>query len=120
MVARRRWVTCVEVSAVEVPQWAVEASIAELSNSPKHCWFMGRDRGERSAAARLEAFDREAGGKPLVVKVEYRRCEICRRMLLHLDAELRRKLDESCRTGRQIACGSDCTAKQWRDKGVDL
>ena len=104
--AKRQWVTIVTVTAIEIPDWLLKKAMRGFSRSKQHVWFRGRFR--RNAKALME-LDKAAGGSPEWDKVEYRRCEVCSRPLLNLDAEARRKLVESVTNGRQRACGPECS-----------
>lgn len=104
--AKKQWLTCVETTAIEIPQWALEKAQRDMSSSEHHVWFRGRS----SAHSKVLAFqDRQAGGEPEVTVIEWRRCSVCRRMLLSLEAETRRRLDESGKLGRQMPCSGECT-----------
>jgi hypothetical protein len=104
--AQRRWVTCVEVTAIEVPQWAKDKAVPNLYSGPEKVWFKGRS----SVHARMLAFqDREAGGEPEVTKVECRSCSRCKRLMLGLEANARRGIDEDRKgNGRDMPCGPEC------------
>lgn len=95
----------VDVTAIKLPRWALDAAVPELSRSDRHVWLT------RSNAKALEELDRQVGGDPKLTEVEYRRCPVCRRMLIGEDAELRRRMNESCMTGEQIPCDSECLAR---------
>lgn len=101
---RRQWMTCVVVTAIEIPSWALERAHPKMSQSERHVWFAGRPR---RPAKTLIGLDRDAGGDPEVVTVEWRPCPVCGRILLALEAEDRRKLDET-RGGLQMPCGAEC------------
>lgn len=103
--AKRQWVTCVQTTAITIPQWAIDRASRYFSTSERHCWFRGRS----SVHAKLLAFqDREAGGSPELSKIEWRLCGVCRRPLLSLEAEARRRMDESGRLGRLMPCAGEC------------
>jgi hypothetical protein len=103
--AKKQWMICVETTAIEIPAWAVAKADKRMSQSEHHVWFRGRNGGHGKM---LERQDRQAGGSPELTAVEYRVCKVCGRLMLSLDAELRRRLDESARLGRQLPCGSEC------------
>lgn len=102
---RIRWALCVETTAIVIPEWAKLRRFRGFSYAPNRVWFRGRANGMAQILARQ---DREAGGKPEVTAVEYRRCEVCGRILLNLEAQARRRLAEACRDGRGLRCGGDC------------
>lgn len=102
---KKQWVICVETTAIEIPAWAKAKAEGRLSQSEHHVWFRGRNNGR---AKILERQDRAAGGNPELTAVEFRLCQTCGRMMLSLEAEGRRRLDEGSRLGRQTACGSEC------------
>jgi hypothetical protein len=102
---RKQWVTCVATTAIEIPKWAQKKAWKHLSQGEHYAWFLGRPR----FPAKMLAFrDEQAGGKPEMTVVEYRRCKKCGRVLLSLEAEDRRRLDESCPEGRKKPCGMEC------------
>lgn len=103
--ARKLWITCVVVTAIEIPKWASYYSHRAFSRSKQHVWFKGRPR---THAKRLIAEDRAAGGEPEVTTVEYRRCPVCKRPMLGLEAEVRRRIDESWIQGRDVPCSGEC------------
>ena len=111
--AKKQWVICVETTAIEIPAWARAKAETRLSQSAHRVWFRGRNSGR---AKILERQDRQAGGRPEVTAVEYRMCPVCDRMLLGLEAEARRKLDESGVLGRTLPCSSTCKGQD--TKGV--
>jgi hypothetical protein len=106
--AKKQWVICVETTAIEIPAWARAKAEPNLSQSPHRVWFRGRNSGR---AKILERQDRQAGGRPEVTAVEYRMCPVCDRMLLGLEAEARRKLDESGINGRTLPCSNKCVSQ---------
>jgi hypothetical protein len=100
----------VEPSAIEVPTWLRKHAVKGLPSNENYIWL------RRSDARDLARADRAEGGRPMLLRVEYRRCPICKRMLLGELAKARRMLNESCRTGDQLPCGPDCIARHWRGK----
>lgn len=102
---RRRWLTCVTTTAIEIPEWARKLAHPAMSQSAHYVWLRCRPRKD---AKRLAAEDQEQGGSPEMVAVEYRSCRKCGRILLALEAEARRRLDESCWRGRELPCGAEC------------
>jgi hypothetical protein len=106
--AKKQWVICVETTAIEIPGWARAKAEPRLSQSPHRVWFRGRNSGR---AKILERQDRQAGGRPELTAVEWRMCPVCDRMLLGLEAEARRKLDESGVLGRTLPCSSTCKSR---------
>lgn len=103
--AKRQWVTCVNTTAITIPQWALDKASPYFSTSEHHCWFRGRS----SVHVKLLVFqDRESGGSPEVTKIEWRLCPVCRRPLLSLEADARRRMDESGRLGRKLPCNGEC------------
>jgi hypothetical protein len=99
---RRRRVFCVTITAIAMPQWAVDRRIKGLSASPTRIWLSASD------ARFLMSLDRDEGGHPWFAESEYRRCGLCNRPLLDVDAAARRYMDESTTTGKQLPCGADC------------
>ena len=93
------------MTAIALPGWAVARRETRLSVGEQYVWFRGRNSG---CARILERLDRQAGGDPTRWAVEYRVCGVCGRMMLNLDAELRRRLDVSGVAGRELPCGSEC------------
>lgn len=103
--AKKQWVICVQTTAIKIPFWALARREERLSVSEHHVWFRGRSNGR---AKILERQDREAGGNPELTVVEWRTCPVCYRVMLGLEAEVRRKLDESCKDGRLLPCHGEC------------
>lgn len=103
--AKKQWMICVETTAIEIPTWARAKADPRLSQSSHKVWFRGRNSGR---AKILERQDRQAGGRPELTTVECRLCSACGRLLLGLEAESRRKLDESGPLGRTLPCSGDC------------
>ena len=94
-----------------MPAWAAKHAVKGLESDERSVWLRRRD------AWMLAKIDREDGGRPSVVRFEFRVCQICKRVLLGQLATARRMLDESSWTGKQLPCGPDCIAKHWRNKG---
>lgn len=103
--AKKQWVICVQTTAIKIPFWALARREEQLSVGDHLVWFRGRNNGR---AKMLERQDREAGGNPELTTVEWRTCPVCGRVLLGLEAEVRRKQDESCKLGRQLPCMGEC------------
>lgn len=102
---KTQWVICVETTAIEIPGWARAKADTRLSQSPHRVWFRGRSNGRAQILARQ---DRAAGGRPEVTAVEFRVCGVCGRVLLGLEAQARRKVEEMHQQGRELPCGSEC------------
>lgn len=100
---KRQWMVCVETTVIEIPEWAKLKAEKKLSSSEHHVWFRGRNNGR---AKILERQDKAAGGSPELTAVEWRLCAVCGRMLLSLEAAMRRRMDE--RYGREVPCSSEC------------
>jgi hypothetical protein len=104
----------VRITAIPMPEWVRERAIPHLSFSESFAWLRRRD------AWLLMRADRDAGGQPYSTETEFRLCPVCGRPLIGDDARMRRDLDESCMTGRQIPCGSECLDaardRRWRVK----
>lgn len=103
--ARKQWMVCVETTAIEIPGWAREKAEKSLSASAHHVWFRGRRNGRAKILAQQ---DLAAGGTPEITVMEWRKCSVCGRMLLNLEAEDKRRLDESSPAGRKLACSGEC------------
>lgn len=99
---RVRRIHAVRITAIPMPAWAEKRRIQHLSFSDSFVWLRPRD------AYLLMRLDRDAGGAPYSAEMELRFCPVCHRPLVGDDARARRDLDESCRTGRQLPCGSEC------------
>jgi hypothetical protein len=102
---RLQWVICVETTAIEIPGWARAKAETRLTQSPHRVWFRGRNNGR---AKILERQDRQAGGKPEVTAVEFRVCGRCGRVMLGLEAQARRRVEESHPQGRELPCSGEC------------
>jgi hypothetical protein len=101
-----------EVLKARVGTQAVEPGINGEHNHAVRSFFHGLVEPAESlillAQQGLERQDRQAGGRPELTAVEYRMCPVCDRMLLGLEAQERRKLDESGILGRTLPCSSTC------------
>lgn len=105
----KTWLTCVETTALVIPQWARDRADTRLTVEDHKVWFRGRSgRQVVKMVALLVDGDREAGGEPDVTKVQYAVCEVCGRLLLGVEAEERRTLNESSKDGRKLPCTGDC------------
>src|SRR5580698_799785 len=93
-------VALVELDAIYVPDWALKKAIRGLTVTNSSVWL------RRIAANLLARIDREAGGTPKVTPTAYRRCPMCDRALLGVEAEQRFELDKKW-TGNQTPCGPD-------------
>jgi hypothetical protein len=93
----------VELAAISVPDWARSKAIRGLALTDKSVWL------SRVPARRLMREDEAAGGKPKIAWTTYRRCKICQRPLLGLEAERRQQLDKKWE-GARILCGPDCSS----------
>lgn len=91
----------VELAAISVPDWARSKAIRGLTLTDTSIWL------SRVPARRLMREDEAAGGKPKVAWTTYRRCKICQRPLLSLEAERRQQLDKRFE-GERAICGPDC------------
>lgn len=94
-------IALVELDAIYVPAWARARAIKGLTITDSTVWL------KRIAANRLCREDREAGGTPKLTIESYRRCNICKRVLLGPEAEARFDLDRRFE-GQRITCGPDC------------
>lgn len=111
--ARRQWIYSIEPQALEVlPEWATGNSVKGLGKTARRVWLWDKD------SKRLIGLDRAAGGRPRVTRAELRHCLSCSRPLVGIEAEQRRKLDESGPDGRRQPCGVDCerdkASRIWR------
>ena len=98
-------VYCVELDRLPMPGWALRWAVAGFSVQGNRIWV------RRAVAKQLRLRDEEMGGRPVVTEVEYRRCDVCGRVLLAEDAARRRKVIEGSVTGRQVPCGPGCLAR---------
>lgn len=91
----------VELAAIYAPAWAQAKAIRGLESTASAVWL------GRIAAAKLAQLDREAGGTPGLTSAFYRRCQVCERTLLGVEAEARLELDRKL-GGEGMPCGPDC------------
>jgi hypothetical protein len=94
-------VMLVEPSAIVVPAWARRKAIRGLGVHADKVWL------GRMAGMKLVRLDCEGGGTPLVTTTVFRRCQICGRGLIGVEAEARWELDRQF-VGDRIPCGPDC------------
>lgn len=91
----------VELDVITVPEWAWAKRIKGLTDTRKNIWL------RRILARELMREDEAAGGTPKVTWTSTRRCRICRRVLLGVDAENRFLLDlKMC--GEWTTCSPEC------------
>ena len=69
-------------------------------------------------AFRLIALDRAVGGRPKVLKTEFKRCTLCARPLLGAEAATCREVLESDPNAKLLPCGLNC-AKDRELKNLD-
>lgn len=100
---RRRKIVCrVETDAIAIPAWARAREVRGLSTGPDHVWL------RRGDARALERLDRDSGGTPRVIEVEFRYCKVCGRPLMGDDAANRRALEQAGSTSWMLPCGEQC------------
>lgn len=102
---RLRTVMLVEPEAIHVPQWALEKAVPGLTATREAVWL------GRIAAKLLIELDESAGGTPKVTVSCYRRCGLCGRVLLGVEAE-QRYSDELHFGGQHTICGPTCVERQ--------
>lgn len=107
-VTKPSYITLVEPSVIAMPEWARKRAVKGLPVEAGRVWL------RRSDAIMLARLDREDGGRPTVLRVEYRQCPVCKRVLLGELAKARRMLEESYRTANQLPCSRDCETRFWR------
>jgi hypothetical protein len=100
-VPQLKTVVQVQTDAIAIPGWAREKAITGLASDSTAVWL------GRMAAAMLAKLDREAGGTPKLTTTVFRRCRICSRALLGIEAQERWEVDRQ-RAGTDIPCGPDC------------
>lgn len=112
---RRQWVWSVEPQVLRgmfIPQWARDAAVRGLGQQQDSVWLWWVD------ARRLIALDRAAAGRSKVTRAELRHCPVCGRPFVGIEAEKRRRLDESGPHGRNTPCGDACVrdaeSRVWR------
>lgn len=85
---------------LEVPDWVSRFAVRGFGTLPRQVWL-------RPAKAKLLlVLDRAAGGRSEFAKTEFRRCLLCSRPMISVEAEAYRKQLES--GDRSIPCGRDC------------
>lgn len=99
---RRRMVCRVETELVPIPGWARRRNVRGLTQGETFVWLHPGD------ARALERLDREAGGNPKVLEVEFRLCKVCRRPLLGEEATSRRIFERAGATTYMAPCGDSC------------
>ena len=101
----------VELSALTVPEWARKKAIRGLTITDTKVWL------GRIAANFLARLDREAGGVSRITLSEYRRCGICDRPLLGVEAVERFEQDRRF-AGEFTKCGPDCVQRDRRRRAA--
>lgn len=71
----------VEVTAVEMPQWAIDQALKAVSVGENYVWLRSR-----RVANNLAKLDKIRGGQGIVDTAEYRRCQGCDRLMLGREA----------------------------------
>jgi hypothetical protein len=99
--ARRERAFRIETELIAIPDWAQRRAVRHFKAGPGYVWL------KRSDAAVLMRLDKEAGGHPRSIEMEYRICPVCREVSVNEDAAARRQLDESF-FGRMKPCGLYC------------
>lgn len=85
-----------------IPDWARRASIRGVPCAANEVWLVPR------RAKLLLCLDRARGGYSEFTKTEFRRCDVCYRLLIGSEAEKRRLSIEADPAGRTLACGGSC------------
>lgn len=108
---RRQWVWLVQPDQLyAVPEWARRVAVRGLGEVPGRVWLWWVD------ARRLLSESRKAGWRCDVTRTELRHCAVCSRPFVGIEAERRRRLDESSPEGRLLPCGEACARD--RESGV--
>jgi hypothetical protein len=104
VIPKKQHVFLVEPTTLpEMPEWAEKRRVKGFGSTPGHIWLM------RGPARLLIAADHYRSKR---VKVEFKRCVLCRRPMIAAQAEAYRKQLES--GDRSIPCGPDCDARELR------
>lgn len=82
----------VETQAIDIPEWAKKHALPEFSSELNVIWVK-----QRGTAKLIARYDRAAGGTPQVMEVEARRCPLCGRWMLGLDATMQRERELAVR-----------------------
>lgn len=115
-VPRRRLAHKIVLTASEVTErFLTTTALKSLPASPTEFFIRGR-----RLARTLVDIDRRAGGDGFAVTWEYRRCLVCKRVLIGPDAadyrELCRRPKSKWTYPQGPACGIDCKLKETRCK----
>jgi hypothetical protein len=81
VVTRRLWLYHVTMTSLVVPEWAQRLQPPEFDREQMSVWC------RRGTARILAKMDREDGGSPVVLKVGYRRCALCKRLRIQVGAQ---------------------------------
>lgn len=92
----------VEPSVIAITEWVRRHAIKGFPAGEGYVWL------HRNRAWGLSQTDRDNGGRPQLLRTEYRVCKVCKRLLLGVLAKHRRMLNESILAGEQAPCGPDC------------
>jgi hypothetical protein len=103
--SKKQWLTNVQTTSLPIPQWAKDLAFKPLTIDQHSVWFKGRPGVH---AKELAHQDKQAGGEPEWVAVEYRLCGRCRRVLLGPEASARRMDDITSRGARKAPCSIQC------------
>jgi hypothetical protein len=93
---RAQTVYRVRTDAINVPEWAEHHAIPGFSGESDVIWVK-----QRNVAKMIAEYDRAAGGRPSIYEFEARRCPLCRRWHLGLDARTLRESEEAARLNRK-------------------
>lgn len=100
---RRQWVYAVQLTALKaMPAWVASVAVKGMGKTTGRVWLWPVD------ARHLAGMDRNAGGRPQITRSELRHCPLCARPFVGIEAEIRRKLDESGPLGRETPCSGSC------------
>ena len=86
----------VQTDAINIPEWAEHRAIPGFSREADVIWVK-----QRGVAKMIAEYDRAAGGRPSIDPFEARRCPLCRRWHLGLDARTLRESEEAARLNRK-------------------
>jgi len=111
--SKRQIIWQVETTAIDIPKEFGEYHVRTFPRGPRELWTRNR-----SAAQRISALDRLAGGNPWPFPHDYRRCGYCGLRMIGLQAQIR-QFHEAWAWMNGIAvspCGCDCTASPTANK----
>lgn len=99
------WLFRVETTVILIPEWAHKLQMPDFDKEPQVAWL------SRAMAKVVAEMDEEDGGKPTIIRCQYKRCKICGKLRIQIGAERQRKTAVKRYDGEykpERPCGPSC------------